>query len=111
MSASPPATQTASRERDPHLPPLGRLGDLVVPVAPQEIEAAGVEERMLTDLVLRLAYNVSRVTTEWVGKQLHLSQVLAREVLDKLAADGLVEQLWQTSEASAHYRISDLGRD
>ena len=111
MSVSPPVSQPASRERDPHLPPLGRLGDLVVPVAPQEMEQAGVEEHTLTDLVLRLASNVSRVTTEWVGKQLHLSQALSREVLDKLAADGLIEQLWQTSETSAHYKISDQGRN
>src|SRR5205823_4345585 len=84
MATSAP-TQSSPKERDPHLPPLGRLGDLIVPMAPHELEATGLESTILTDLVLRLAYGVSRITTEWVSKQLHISPALARDVLDKLA--------------------------
>jgi predicted ATPase with chaperone activity len=44
-----------------------------------------------------------------VAKQLHLSVALTRELLEKLSFDGLVEQLWQTSQASSHYKITEHG--
>jgi len=110
MSAT--ATGELSPAKDPHMPKLVRLGDVIAPKAPQTIAAAGLEGgKELTDLVLRLGHTVSRFTTDWVAKQLHLAPALAREVLDKLAYDGLVEQLWQTSEASAHYKISEQGHE
>ena len=109
MAAS--AATSPAREKDPHLPPLCRLGDLIAPRAPQKIAAAGLGDGELTDLVVRLAYTVPRFTTDWVIKQLHMSPALTEEVLAKLCMDGLVEQLWQTSQASAHYKISDLGRE
>jgi DNA-binding PadR family transcriptional regulator len=99
------------REKDPNLPTLCRLGDLIAPRAPQTMATAGLDEVELCGLVMRLAYTVPRLTTEWVGKHLHLSQALTGEVLSKLGADGLLEQLWQTSETSAHYKITDQGRE
>lgn len=109
MSAT--AAGELSPAKDPHMPKLVRIGDVIAPKAPQTMAAAGLEGKELTDLVLRLGYTVSRFTTDWVAKQLHLAPALAREVLDKLAYDGLVEQLWQTSEASSHYKISEQGRE
>ncbi|MCI0461073.1 MAG: hypothetical protein L0Z62_29340 [Gemmataceae bacterium] len=109
MAAS--AAPSNAPAKDPHLPPLGRLGDLIVPVAPQDIAAAGLDEATLTGLLLRLGNTVSRVTTDWVAKQLHLSMALTREVLEKLCFEGFVEQLWQTSQTSAHYKITDHGRE
>jgi predicted ATPase with chaperone activity len=108
MAASAATGPTPAR--DPHLPALGRLGDLVAPLAPQDIATSGLDEAALTSLVLRLSYTVSRVNTDWVAKQLHLSRALTREVLEKLCFDGLVEQLWQTSQASSHYKITESGR-
>lgn len=105
------ASTAPAPSRDPFLPPLARIGDVIAPKAPQDLASSGLEETALTDLVLRLGYTVSRFTTDWVAKQLHLSQNLAREVLEKLAFDGMVEQLWQTSQASAHYKITDNGRE
>src|SRR5262245_17069944 len=108
------AASTASGQapaRDPHLPPLCRLGDLIAPRAPETIAAAGLDDRILTDLVLRLAYTAPRFTTEWVIKQLHLSPALVQELLEKLAFEGGIEQLWQTSQASSHYKITDQGRE
>jgi hypothetical protein len=106
------ATSAATGEaasKDPHLPPLHRVGDLIAPKAPQDIPGAGLEEETLTGLVLKLGYTVARFTTEWVGKQLNLSSALTGQLLEKLCFAGLVEQLWQTSQASAHYKITEQG--
>src|SRR5262245_41754601 len=105
MSAS--AATDQAREKDPNLPALRRLGDVVVPRAPQKIAAAGLADGELGNLVVRLAYTVPRFTTEWVTKHLHLSPALTDELLAKLCFDGLLEQLWQTSQTSSHYKISD----
>jgi hypothetical protein len=105
------AAPEQSRERDPNLPALCRLGDLVAPRAPQTIAATGLEETELVGHLVRLAYTVPRFTTDWVGKQLHISTALTAELLSKVCYEGLVEQLWQTSETSSHYKISDLGRE
>src|SRR5262245_41045862 len=109
MSAS--TASGRANEKDPNMPPLCRVGDLIAPKTPHTIAAAGVEEGVLTDLVLRLGYTVARFTTEWVGKQLQMSPGLTGEVLEKLCFEGLVEQLWQTSKASSHYKITDQGRE
>jgi hypothetical protein len=97
--------------KDPHLPRLHRLGDLVVPSAPQEIAAAGLEEGALTELTLRLAYGATRFSTTWVAQQLRLSMPLVREVLQQLAIEGLVEELWQSGKTSSQYRITPSGRE
>lgn len=109
MSASPTPDQAPTK--DPNLPPLHRVGNLIAPTAPQRLSQAGLEVSVLTDLVLRLAYTVTRFTTDWVSKQLNLSPALTGELLEKLAMDGLVEQLWQTSQASSHYKITEQGRE
>jgi hypothetical protein len=107
MAASTSTPDTPSK--DPHLPPLHRVGDLVAPRAPQEIAAAGLEEATLTGLVLKLGYTVGRFTTEWLARHLHLSSELTNELLGKLCLEGQIEQLWQTSQASAHYKITEHG--
>ena len=97
--------------KDPHLPPLFRAGDLIAPKAPSGIAAARLEESVLTDLAVRLAYTVVRFTTEWVCKQLHLSPPLGQEVLEQVCREGLVEETMRTSETSSHYRITQRGRE
>jgi hypothetical protein len=93
------------------LPPLCRLGDLIAPKAPATIDATGLGEGELVDLAVRFAYTVPRFTTDGLSKQLHLSAALTNQLLEKLCFDGLVEQLWQTTQASSHYKISDQGRE
>src|SRR4051794_28093023 len=97
--------------RDPHLPALHRLGDFGAPTAPQDMASCGLDEQTLTGLVLKLGHAVARFTTEWLCKNLHLSQPLITELLEKLCFTGLMEQLWQTSQGSAHYKITDHGRE
>jgi hypothetical protein len=101
--------QASNRSKDPHLPPLHRVGDLVAPAPPQEIATAGLDEATLTGLVLKLGYTVARFNTVWVSQQLHLTLALAGQLLDKLAFDGLVEQTMQTSQSIANYRMTENG--
>src|SRR5207248_1343725 len=90
-----------------NLPPMHRAGDVVAPNAPQDIASAGLEESALTDLVVKLAYTVARFTPEWVAKHLHLSLALVGELLQKLALDGLVEEVMGVSR----YKITHQGRE
>src|SRR5688500_18745417 len=93
--------------QEPHLPRLHRVGAVAAPTAPQDVASAGLEEGSLSDLAVKLAYTVARFTTNCVAQQLRLSLALVRDLLQKLAMDGLVEELWQSGQAGAHYRITD----
>src|SRR5947209_456166 len=97
--------------KDPHLPPMHRVRDLIAPTAPDDIAAAGLEEEVLSGLVMKLGYVADRLSTDWVSKRLHLSPALVNELLEKLSFDGLVEKLWQTSQAGSHYKITQRGRE
>jgi len=97
--------------KDPFLPPLHRIGELIAPKAPQDVASAGLEEGILADLVVKLAYTVSSFVPDWVAEQLHLSLPLVQALLEQLCVDAMVEQLWQTGRASHRYRIAQRGRD
>ncbi len=105
------ATEEAAPPKDPYLPPMMKVGDLIAPKAPQNIPAARLEEGALTDLGVKLAYTVARFTTEWMAKKLHLSLPLTGQVLEQLCRDGEVEQLWATGGGSSHYKITQRGRE
>ncbi|MBY0232130.1 MAG: hypothetical protein K2W96_22865 [Gemmataceae bacterium] len=105
------AENESAPPKDPHLPALGRVGDLVAPRAPASLATAGVETSALTDLLLRFGFTSTRFTTDWIAKQMHLSQALVVELLTKMAHAGLIEQLWATSDANSHYKISEQGKD
>jgi hypothetical protein len=109
MEASAAASESPSK--DPFLPALHRVGDLIAPKAPQEISTAGVEDTTLADLALKVAYTNARVNTKGLAQQLHLSPSLASEVLVQLCHDGLMEETMQTSQGLSHYRITTRGRE
>ncbi len=96
---------------EPHLPPMHRIGDVLAPRAPQKIATAGLEDGVLTDLAVKLAFTVARFTTDWAGKQLRLSLSLVTDVLEQLCREGLIEETLKTSEARSHYRITQRGRE
>ena len=96
--------------KDPHLPPLHRVGNLIAPKAPQDIAATGLEAHVLADLMVKWGFTETRFTTEWVARQLHLSLALARQLLERVCLDGTMEQLWQTGQGGHHYRITAEGR-
>src|SRR6478672_4309290 len=92
----PSAATAAAPAKDPHLPPLGRVGDLIAPRAPQDISAAGLPDRTLTDLAVKTACTTARFTTDWMAKQLHVSVSLAGAMI---------------TEGRSHYRVTQQGRD
>src|SRR5262249_15366364 len=96
--------------KDPHLPPMQKVGDIIAPKAPANIAGARLDEPALTDLALRLAYTANRFTADWVAKRLHLSARLVEEVLERLGRDGLIEETMASSANRALYRITDRGR-
>jgi predicted ATPase with chaperone activity len=104
------ATQEVS-SKDPNLSPMLKVGDLYAPKAPADIASARLQEGVLTDLVVRLAYTNARLSTDWVQKQLHFSLPLAQDVLDAVCREGLVEETMRVSDARSHYRITDRGRE
>ena len=103
-----PAAETPTK--DPHLPPLQKVGDLISPKAPANIAGARLDEGALTDLTIRLAYTANRFTADWISKRLHLSPPLVEEVLEHLGRDGLIEETMASSANRALYRITDRGR-
>jgi len=102
---------TDAPSKDPYLPAMHRVGDLIAPKAPQDIASAGVEEGNLTDLAVKLAYTAARINTKWVAQQLHLSSALSSDVMEHLCRDGLAEETMQTSQGLSHYRITQRGRE
>jgi hypothetical protein len=107
-------TSVAANEipsKDPHLPPLHRVADLIVPKPPQDLAGARLDEGVLTDLALKTAYTVARFTTDWLAKRLHISIALTNEVLEQLSLDGMVEVTLKTSETRSHYRTTQRGRE
>jgi hypothetical protein len=111
MPNTPTSDRTAKAPpKDPHLPPLHKVGNLIAPKAPQDFAATGLEPRILADLMVKWGFTETRFSTEWVAQKLHLSPALARQVLDRVCQEGTVEQLWQTGEGGHHYRITAEGR-
>jgi hypothetical protein len=90
---------------------MHRVGDLLAPKPPFDIAAARLDEGALADLAVKLAYTVSRFTTDWVGKQLHLALPLVGELLELLCREGLAEETLRTGQGRSHYRITQRGRE
>lgn len=96
--------------KDPHLPPMGRIGDILAPRAPQDIAGARLEEGALTELAIKFAYTINRFTTDWMAKQMHLSPTLGAVVVERLMREGLIEESMMSSQSRALYRVTDRGR-
>lgn len=106
MSTREAAAEADPRAAEPFLPPMHKIGDIAAPTAPQDIAEAGVNESVLADLVVKLAYSVARFTSEWVANELHLSYSLTSQLIEKLCIDGLLETL-----VGNRYAITDQGRN
>src|SRR5262245_7299449 len=98
----PRVATSDSPAKDPNMPPMIRVGEVIAPKAPAGIAASGLDENVLIDLTMRLSYTVARFNTEWVCKQLHFSLPLAQEVLEKLSHEGLLEETLRTNATSSH---------
>ncbi len=105
------ATADAAAAKDPYMPNMVKVGDLIAPRAPKDLAGCGLEDGALVDLGVKLAYTVARFTTQWVGQQLHLTLPVVQELMRAMAMDGLIEELWQTGSSSSHYKITQRGRE
>ena len=95
---------------DPHLPPMGWLGDLRFPWAPETIAEAKLEDGTLTDLAVKLVYTINRFTPSWLGERLLVSPALTFEIVKQISSDGLIEETMMTSLGQPVYRLSERGR-
>jgi DNA-binding MarR family transcriptional regulator len=95
---------------DRHLPPMGWLGDLRYPRAPETIAEAHLEDGTLTDLAIKLVYTINRFTASWLGERLRMSPSLVHEVAERILGDGLIEQTMMSSLGQPVYRVTERGR-
>src|SRR5215831_15248760 len=106
----PSAVDRDVTARDPYLPPMFRTGDILSPKAPETMAAAGLDEGVLVELGVKLAYSATRFTTDWVCKRLHVSLPLAMELLEQMVRETLIEVTLKSTEGRSHYRITERGR-
>lgn len=110
-ATTPSAAPTPAPPKDPHLPPLCKIGHLIAPRAPQDIAGAGLEDRTLIDLAVKIASTTARFTTDWLAARMHLSASLTRAILTELCVEELVEETMKITEGRSHYRITQQGRE
>jgi hypothetical protein len=104
------ANEAPPTSKDPNLPPMGRLGDVVCPRAPQTIADARLEEGTLTDLAMKFASIINRFTDEWLAQQMKLTTALGAAIVAQLLSEGLIEETLMTTGGKTTYRISERGR-
>lgn len=103
------ASEAAASEAAPTV--LASIGEGLSPRAPNRLEETGVDPAVLSDLALKLAYTVPRLTTEWAAQKLHLSIPLVEELLQQLTRLRLVEILGQSGALTHRYAISQRGSE
>ena len=101
---------TSNPSKDPHLPPMGRLGDLYCPRAPQTIAEAKLDEGVLTDLALKVAYTSARFTPENLAERLRVSVPVGLACARHLSGEGWVEETMSSTKEKLVFRITDRGR-
>lgn len=105
------ADESASRkEKDPNLPPMGKLDGVKCPRAPQKIAEAGLDDGVLEDLAVKFAATINRFSPEWLGERMHVSPALADELIAQLTTEGLIEETMITSGGRSTHRITERGR-
>lgn len=96
--------------KDPHLPVMGRLGDVMCPKAPQTIAEAKLEDGTLTELAVKYAYTINRFTVDWLGQKLQVAPALANDILTTLNSEGMIEETLMTQQGRALFRVTERGR-
>jgi len=100
----------ARAPRGPTQPPrMFAFGDVLAPEASMNTHDAGLSERALSDLTLKLASTVYDFTTEWAAERLHLPLQFVEEILTQLGREAMLETLGQVTPFSHRYAISGRG--
>lgn len=87
------------------------VGGMLVPPASATIGDTGIDQEVLANLALKMAYTVPRFSTEWAAQKLCLPLQLAAELLDQLRKDNLVEVLGQSGAFGYQFAITGRGRE
>jgi hypothetical protein len=82
----------------------------IAPAIPTQSSELGVDVQILSDLVMKLAFTVPHLTTDWAAQRLCLAFNVTAELLDELRQDRFLEVLGQTGPFSFRYSISGEGR-
>lgn len=101
---------TTSPVKDPHLPSMGRLGDVMCPRAPQTLEDAELEDGVLVDLAVKFAYTINRFNADWLVDRMKVSPALAVAVVQQMLMEGLIEETMLSTGGKATYRVTERGR-
>jgi predicted ATPase with chaperone activity len=119
-AADPSSVKTVHRSVDPagspqppanpHLPGMTKVTGVIAPSAPAAIEETGVDPVVLTELALKLANTVPRLTTDWAANQLRLPLSIVDKIFWQLRDDQFLEILGQDG-LSYRYSITARGRE
>lgn len=101
--------EAATKEKDPHLPPMGKLGGVKCPRAPRTIAEAQLDDGVLVDLAAKFASTINRFAPDWLAERLHVSLTLANDLIAQMTSEGLIEETMITSGGRTH-RITERGR-
>lgn len=96
--------------KDPALPVMGKLDNILCPKAPQNIAEAKLEEGTLTELAVKFAYTINRFTVDWLGLKMQVSPALALDVLTTLNGEGMIEETLMTQNGKTLFRVTERGR-
>ena len=103
--------ETAAAQRPAHLPRLMNYGGVAAPAAPGTLEETGVHSSVLSDLALKLANSVPRLTTEWAAEQLRLPYGVTERLFSQLREDQYLETLGRSGPLTHRYTITRRGRE
>ena len=96
---------------DSSLPGMTKVGSAMVPTPPPTPEATGVDPAVLSDLALKLANTVPRLTSDWAAEQLCLPISVIEKIFWQLREEQLLEILGQAGPMSYRYAITQRGRE
>jgi predicted ATPase with chaperone activity len=105
----PPPVAPTTNVRN--LPKMIQIGNVTAPAAPNTFDETGVEQFVLTDLAVKLANTVPRLTSDWASNALKLPIPLIEKIVWQLKDDQLVEILGTAGIMSYRYSTSQRGRD
>src|SRR5439155_23727915 len=93
------------------MPEMIKLGSMLAPAAPATPQATGIDPQILSDLALKLANTVSRLTSDWAAEQLRLPLSLIEKIFWQLREEQFLEILGQAGPLSYRYAITQRGRE
>lgn len=92
-----------------HLPTIAETRHVPCPAEPEDIRSTGVDEIILRDLTLNLAYTVPQISTEWAAERMCLPIPLTETLLQQLTKDRHLEILGPSGPACYRYTITQRG--